>query len=58
VWFLAPETDVRHARLLRRHKAYGKSPEDAASWALGPDERNAHLIESTASRADRIVRLR
>jgi pantothenate kinase len=58
VWFLAPETDVRHARLLRRHEAYGKSPEDAASWALGPDERNAQLIESTAGRADRIVRLR
>jgi pantothenate kinase len=58
VWFLAPETDVRHARLLRRHEAYGKSPEEAASWALGPDERNAQLIESTAGRADRIVRLR
>ena len=58
VWFLAPDTDVRHGRLLRRHEAYGKSPEDAASWALGPDERNAQLIESTAVRADRIVRLR
>ncbi|BBY50512.1 nucleoside/nucleotide kinase family protein [Mycolicibacterium arabiense] len=57
VWFLAPDTDVRHERLLRRHEAYGKSPEDAAYWALGPDERNAQLIESTASRADRIVRL-
>ncbi|MDF2829105.1 MAG: Phosphoribulokinase/uridine kinase, partial [Mycobacterium sp.] len=57
VWFLAPDTDIRHARLLRRHEAYGKSPEDAASWALGPDERNAQLIESTAGRADRIVRL-
>ncbi|GAB7066290.1 nucleoside/nucleotide kinase family protein [Mycobacterium hodleri] len=58
VWFLAPDTDVRHQRLLRRHEAYGKSPEDAAFWALGPDERNAQLIESTAGRADRIVRLR
>ncbi|WP_237570919.1 nucleoside/nucleotide kinase family protein [Mycolicibacterium lacusdiani] len=58
VWFLAPDTDVRHSRLLRRHEAYGKSPEDAASWALGPDERNAQMIESTAGRADRIVRLR
>jgi pantothenate kinase len=58
VWFLAPATDIRHARLLRRHEAYGKSPEEAASWALGPDERNAQLIESTAGRADRIVRLR
>lgn len=58
VWFLAPDTDVRHARLVRRHEAYGKSPEDAEFWALGSDERNAQLIESTAGRADRIVRLR
>jgi pantothenate kinase len=58
VWFLAPDTDVRHARLVHRHEAHGKSPEDAAFWALGSDERNAQLIESTAGRADRIVRLR
>jgi pantothenate kinase len=58
VWFLAPDTDIRHDRLVRRHEAYGKSHEDAAYWALGPDERNAQLIESTAGRADRIVRLR
>ena len=58
VWFLAPDTDVRQDRLLRRHEAHGKSPEEAAFWALGSDERNAQLIESTAGRADRIVRLR
>ncbi|MDZ7883460.1 MAG: nucleoside/nucleotide kinase family protein [Mycobacterium sp.] len=58
VWFLAPDTDIRHARLVRRHEAYGKSPEEATFWALGSDERNAQLIESTADRADRIVRLR
>ena len=58
VWFLAPDTEIRHTRLLRRHEAYGKSPEEAAFWALGSDERNAQLIESTAGRADRIVRLR
>ncbi|MDX1873222.1 nucleoside/nucleotide kinase family protein [Mycolicibacterium sp. 120266] len=57
VWFLAPDAEVRHTRLLRRHEAYGKSPEEAAFWALGSDERNAQLIESTAGRADRIVRL-
>lgn len=57
VWFLAPDTEVRHDRLLRRHEAYGKSPEEAAFWALGSDERNARLIESTAGRADRVVRL-
>lgn len=58
VWFLAPDTGIRHARLVRRHEAYGKSPEEAEFWALGSDERNAQLIESTAGRADRIVRLR
>ncbi|RZT24708.1 phosphoribulokinase/uridine kinase family protein [Mycobacterium sp. BK558] len=57
VWFLAPDTAVRHRRLVRRHEAYGKSPEDAKRWALGSDERNAQLIESTARRADRILRL-
>jgi pantothenate kinase len=58
VWFLAPDIDVRHGRLLRRHEAYGKSPEEAAFWALGSDERNAELITSTAVRADRVLRLR
>ena len=58
VWFLSPDTGVRHTRLLRRHEAYGKTPEEAVLWALGSDERNAELIESTAGRADRIVRLR
>lgn len=57
VWFLAPASDVRHLRLVRRHEAYGKSPDDARRWALGSDERNAQLIESTAGRADRILRL-
>jgi pantothenate kinase len=57
VWFLSPETAVRHDRLVRRHEAYGKSPEDAQRWALGSDERNARLIESTAGRADRVLRL-
>lgn len=57
VWFVAPDTEVRHTRLLRRHEAYGRSPEEAKVWALGSDERNARLIESTAGRADRIVRL-
>nr|WP_082162323.1 nucleoside/nucleotide kinase family protein [Mycolicibacterium chubuense] len=57
VWFLIPDTAVRHRRLVRRHEAYGKSPEDAKRWALGSDERNAQLIESTAGRADRILRL-
>ncbi|MBX7449159.1 nucleoside/nucleotide kinase family protein [Mycolicibacterium sp. 3033] len=57
VWFLAPDNDIRHERLVRRHEAFGKKPEEAQFWALGSDERNAQLIESTAGRADRILRL-
>ncbi|RFA10136.1 nucleoside/nucleotide kinase family protein [Subtercola boreus] len=57
VWFLSPLESVRHERLVKRHEAYGKSHEEAELWALGSDQRNAELIESTAVRADRVLRL-
>jgi len=57
VWFLAPSEEVRHARLIARHEAYGKDPDQARYWTLGSDQRNAELIESTADRADLVVRL-
>jgi pantothenate kinase len=57
VWFLAPGEDIRRQRLVRRHEAYGKSAEDARAWALGTDQRNAELVEATAIRADRIIRV-
>ena len=57
VWFLAPSDEVRKARLVKRHQDYGKTLEDAERWALGSDQRNAELIESTAKRADRIILL-
>ena len=57
VWFLAPADDVRQHRLVLRHRAFGKSPDEARAWALGTDQRNAELIESTAGRADLIVRV-
>jgi pantothenate kinase len=56
-WFLEPGEELRHDRLIRRHEAYGKSPEEARAWALGSDERNAELITQSAYRADRILRL-
>lgn len=55
VWFLDPPTADRHARLIRRHEAYGKSPAAARAWALGSDERNADLIRPTAARADVVI---
>jgi pantothenate kinase len=56
-WFLAPPEDIRVSRLIARHQAYGKEPEQARLWALGTDQRNAELIEFTAVRADLVVRL-
>lgn len=56
-WFLAPADDLRQQRLVLRHQAFGKSPDEARAWALGTDQRNAELIESTAGRADLIVRV-
>ena len=56
-WFLAPPRDLRLDRLTARHRSYGKSTEAASEWALGPDERNAQLIEGTAERASAVWRL-
>jgi len=55
--FVRVDRGVRLDRLIERHERFGKSPADARAWALGPDERNAQLIEATATRADRVVEL-
>jgi pantothenate kinase len=49
--------DIRIPRLIARHVEFGKTPEDARAWALGPDQRNAELIEATAARADYLISL-
>jgi pantothenate kinase len=56
-WFLDADPELRRERLVARHVAFGKAPDDARAWALGSDEENAVLIEALASRADRIVRI-
>ena len=55
-WYLEPPDDVRLTRLVARHEAFGKSPEAARAWSLGPDERNARLVAATRGRADVVVR--
>ena len=55
-WYLAPPEDLRLARLIARHEAYGKPPDQAQAWARGTDQRNADLIAATSARADLIVR--
>lgn len=56
-YHFAVDQDVRRERLIARHILFGKSPDDARAWSLGPDEANAVLIEAAAVRADAIVRL-
>jgi pantothenate kinase len=55
-WFLAPPEDTRRARLLARHRAYGRTEAEARERTLGSDERNAVLINATAASADLIIR--
>ncbi|GCE78075.1 nucleoside/nucleotide kinase family protein [Cellulomonas biazotea] len=55
-WFVAPDDDLRLARLVARHEAFGKPADAARAWAHGPDERNARLVAATAARADVVVR--
>lgn len=49
---LVVDDAVRRERLIARHIAFGKTPDAAAAWALGPDERNAVAIAATLQRAD------
>ena len=55
-WFVEIDDEVRVGRLIRRHIAFGKTPEQAAEWVERLDERNARLIAATRDRADLIVR--
>ena len=56
IWYLEPDDDVRLERLVRRHEAYGKTPEEAARWARGSDRANAEVVAATRHRADLVVR--
>ncbi len=58
VWFLDINDGERQLRLLRRHEAFGKMPDEAEAWALGSDQRNADVVVSTRERADLIIDLR
>lgn len=55
--FVRLERGIRLARLIDRHVRFGKSPDAARAWALGPDETNARLIEGTSHRATHVVEL-
>lgn len=54
-WFVEVPERLRHERLIARHERFGKSPQAARDWALGPDEDNARLVAGTRNRADVVV---
>ena len=57
IWFIDVDDEKRLERLIARHIAYGKSPEDAQSWSRGSDEVNARTIAAGSSRAHAVITL-
>ncbi len=55
VWFCDLGHDERIARLIARHRRFGKDAVAARAWATGPDQRNAELVAATRARADLVV---
>ncbi len=55
--YVEEDDELRRERLIARHIAFGKTPDAARAWVLGPDEANARLIAATASRAELRVRV-
>lgn len=56
VWWVDVDVQVRLERLVRRHVAFGKTPDAALAWASGSDEANARLIAADRAGADLVVR--
>ncbi len=54
-WFLAPAESLRRDRLIARHRAFGRSLDEARERTLGSDERNAVLINATRPSADLVL---
>ncbi len=57
VWHVRIADDLRRARLVARHVAFGKSPAHARTWVEEVDEPHARLVESAAGSADLVLDL-
>jgi pantothenate kinase len=57
VWHVVVDDDVRRARLVARHVAFGKSPAAAREWVERVDEPNAVLVEAARPHADLVLDL-
>ena len=54
-WFVEGDEVLRRQRLLDRHVAHGRTPEQARAWIETTDEHNAVLIRESRAKADQIV---
>jgi pantothenate kinase len=54
-WYVDPGEALRQERLIARHMAFGKAPDFARTWSLGPDQRNAEMIAATSGKADLVI---
>ena len=57
VWFVIADEELRRQRLVARHVAFGKTPEQARAWVERVDDPNARLVAATRGRADKVVDL-
>jgi pantothenate kinase len=55
VWYLELPEQLRLPRLLERHVAFGKAPDEAERWVAQVDQQNAALIAAGRAQADLIV---
>ncbi|AZG44857.1 nucleoside/nucleotide kinase family protein [Gordonia insulae] len=55
LYYVDAPADVRRDRLVPRHVAAGKSPNEARAWVETVDEPNATLVATTRDRADLVV---
>ncbi len=56
-WYLDPEPALRRGRLVRRHVASGRTPDEAERWVATNDDPHAVLVHATRDRADLVVQL-
>ena len=56
VWYVDVPDDLRQARLVARHRQFGRSQEAAEAWVQTTDEPNARRIAQGKSKADVIFK--
>ena len=54
-WYVEVDDDLRRDRLVKRHMANGRSPDEALRWTNASDQANAEIVARTRKVADVLV---